>query len=599
MNISLNTSKINRQGPEDFYPIRGNLTFRKLMGFLPAMFATNISALLLITVDGLVAGNLVGDKALSSISILEPAVILVGAMTVIFSSGASAVLSVRMGDADTEGILRAKKATKFVSIAAAIVLSIIQIPLVMLIINSYDLSGEMRSLVISYAIGIMISNPFGLISTISTYEIQIMGRMKMLMGLSIVEGVTNLVLDIVFMGPCNMGVAGAGYGTACACIVRCLLSVYFLHNKTDIYKTGDTKASATDIREIVQRGLPEGVYQLIVACQSYFFIQILFMYFGDDGGTIKAVCAFCYSLINVLMSSVQGCMRPLMGLMSGAKNRQGTRKLMKQGMILVFILSGIMIILVEALPEQFYRLHGIMEIPEGGVESLRIYALCIGVLGLNAIFRLYFSNSDLHRFSSILTLAGNSTMPVFAYALGIVFPAPVVWLAYLLSASLIFFVSFAKYMAYIKKEKMKEKDIESLYMSVKPEKAIEASKMIQQYAQDNGYSLKLANRARLCMEEMVAYSVEASGRVEVENQIMISFSESEVVFMMIDDGRCIVFDEDREKQRMITDNYALLKKLAASVQYQYVLNLNYTIIKFVTDASLISDAGSDTGAASD
>ena len=41
-----------------------------------------------------------------------------------------------------------------------------------------------------------------------------------------------------------------------------------------------------------------------------------------------------------------------------------------------------------------------------------------------------------------------------------------------------------------------------------------------------------------------------------------------------------LFDEDKEKQRVITDNYALLKKMARSMQYQYVLNLNHTILKF-------------------
>lgn len=31
---------------------------------------------------------------------------------------------------------------------------------------------------------------------------------------------------------------------------------------------------------------------------------------------------------------------------------------------------------------------------------------------------------------------------------------------------------------------------------------------------------------------------------------------------------------------MITDNYALLKRVSKSMQYQYVLNLNHTMLKF-------------------
>ena len=43
---------------------------------------------------------------------------------------------------------------------------------------------------------------------------------------------------------------------------------------------------------------------------------------------------------------------------------------------------------------------------------------------------------------------------------------------------------------------------------------------------------------------------------------------------MIDDGQCIALNEDRETEELITDNYGLLMKLAKSVEYQYILNVN-------------------------
>ena len=40
------------------------------------------------------------------------------------------------------------------------------------------------------------------------------------------------------------------------------------------------------------------------------------------------------------------------------------------------------------------------------------------------------------------------------------------------------------------------------------------------------------------------------------------------------------FNENEETQELITDNYTLMRKVAKSVEYQYVLNLNYTIFRF-------------------
>ena len=577
--VSYNTQKQN--APEEYYPIKGTLTFQKLLEFLPAMIATNLSTLLLITVDALVAGNLVGEEALSSISVFQPVTIFIGVVTAAVSTGISTVLSNRIGNADTKGIERAKRAAKTVTVAAALLVSVIQLPLVYGIIYSYDLSEILLPLVISYATGIMISTPFGLISAIGVYELQIMGRMKALMWLSVFEGLTNLALDVLFAGPLGLGVAGIGYGTAVACMLRSVATVTYLYRKTDIYRAEKGKTELSDIREILSKGLPEAAYMLVSAIQDYAIMRILIVYFGDDGGTINAVCMFCYSLTNVLMSSVQGSLRPLVGLLSGAQMRKGVRNLMRQGIAVIIAMAGICVVFIETDPVFFFHLHGVSDVPEGGVTSLRFYALCIVFLGVNAIFRMYFANRGAQRFSTMITIVGNSLTPLFAAMLGAMVSAPVIWLSYLFSALIILIANIIRYVIRTRRDnRTDEADIMRLYMSVEPENAISASKSIQKFASEHGYSLRLANRARLCMEEMVAYSVKASGKNEVKNQIMICFLKDEVIFMMLDDGECIVLDGDKEKQSMITDNYVLMKKVAKSMQYQYVINLNHTILKF-------------------
>ena len=566
---------------EKKYRLSKDFTFSKLLEYLPPMIVTNISTLLLITVDGIVAGNLVGEDALSAISIFGPVDTFIGAITAVVSTGASAVLSSRIGEVDNGRIMQAKKAVKFLSLLVPLLLSVIQIPLVLGIIVSYHLPENMMSLVVAYSIGIMISNPFGMLSAISVNEIQIMGKMKILMKLALMEGIMNLALDILFTGVFHMGVAGTGYGTAAACICRCIVTVIYLYKETDIYKTGDTKIVFSDIYEIISKGLPEAASMLVIVMQNYVFIRIILQSFGPDGGTIKGVCTFCYSLANVLMSSVQGAVRPLVGLLNGSENRKGVRSLMRQGAVIIILLSGVVIIMFETVPAFFYRIHGVKTVPAGGESSLRIYALCIGILGINTLFRLFFSTRGLQKFSTTLTLAGNCAMPLSAYFLSTYCSASSIFFSYLIAAVIILCVNILRFrMLKAEDEKNEKGNKRRIYLSVEPESAIDASKMVQDYALENGYSLELANRARLCMEEMVAYSVRADRSKKVRNQIMFSFTDEDVLFTMLDDGACIIFDEDEEKREMITDNYALLKKVSKSMQYQYVLNLNHTMLKF-------------------
>ena len=122
---------------EKKYFLSGDLTRKKLFSFLPALILTNISTALLISVDSLVAGNMISADALASISFYSPVSNIIGAITAIISTGSATLLSLRVGDVDSDGILRTKKLIANISVIAAIIVSLLQIPIVFFIINTY------------------------------------------------------------------------------------------------------------------------------------------------------------------------------------------------------------------------------------------------------------------------------------------------------------------------------------------------------------------------------------------------------------------------------------------------------------------------------
>ena len=73
-------------------------------------------------------------------------------------------------------------------------------------------------------------------------------------------------------------------------------------------------------------------------------------------------------------------------------------------------------------------------------------------------------------------------------------------------------MSYARFYGWLAKDR---KEIEEngedivLYMSVKSDEAVEASRELRNFAKKYGISDKTAYRVALCMEEMVAYVKEA------------------------------------------------------------------------------------------
>ena len=401
------------------------------------------------------------------------------------------------------------------------------------------------------------------------------------MVLAIIEGLTNLGLNVFFVGVLDLGVAGTGFGTACANIVRCACTLIYLFKKTDMYSFRDAHWTAADLKELIKKGLPDASSIFINAIITYVMAHIIILYFGQDGGVIKGVLSFLYSIVFVISSSIQGSTRPLVGLLNGIKDRRGIIVLIQQGVNLSLIFVGLLSLIFCLFPEWFYSIQGVKDIPEGGILSVRFYAFYFVFTTIDSLFRMYFASAGNPRFSTILTLAGNALVPGVAYLLGRFFAPPYIWLSYLIVESLILIVNLIRYIRMALIEKKRETDSEdAIYLSVKPKEACEAATMVQEYAIDMGYSEKIAKRARLCMEEMVAYSVKATKARRVRNQIVFHFSDKGISFMMLDDGECIPFNNDEEETSYMIDNYKLLKRLSKKLKYQYILDMNYTLLQF-------------------
>lgn len=587
------------------YRRKGSLTRRKLLEFIPTMTVTHLSLLLINTVDKVVAGNFIGPEAINSISIFYPLLLLTSTFSTVTAVGISTNLSGAMGSNDAKGLAHIKGAGVQVMVLSAIAAGIIQIPIVWGIILSYGVSGELSSMIWQYAIGYMICTPLSLVSSVGTLQLQIAGRMRVIMALTLAEGGFNLVFDLLFVAGFHMGVAGAGFGTACSNLIRCTATVIYIAKNTDFYKGDGQRLSLRDVRTILASGVPEASFSLMVAFQNYCILRIILYSLGDAGGVIYGVCIFCLNLVNVLLIGIQSGVRPLMGLFSGAGDKQGLRELMRQGFLCVLVCAGITSAFIIFFPASFYYFHGVREIPAGGLLAVQLYAIPFVLRGFDYLLRLYFSNRKDLRFATILTVVGNGTLPLFALVIALAnVAAPFIFLAYTFTELLVFGLSAKRYIYWSALDRKEDTEDVVLYMTVRQEDAVEASQHIRQFAEEHGIDHRISYRAALCMEEMVSYIQQAetaaspSARTKkavsailgaevsfpphsesISVDVLLRFESSHsAVFITLDDGAFIALDQDEETHQLITDNYSLIKKVAISVEYQYILNMNYTKI---------------------
>ncbi|MCR4611127.1 MAG: polysaccharide biosynthesis C-terminal domain-containing protein [Lachnospiraceae bacterium] len=583
---------------------KGNLMQRKILEYLPAMLITNISNLLLISVDGLVVGNMIGKEAYASVNIFEPVISLIGAFSILLSAGISTSLSTAIGTNSQKEINRVRGASFHYMIIMIAFFTVIQIPFVYFIIDSYSLNTLIHELMWQYAIGIMIATPLGMVSTIGVFQLQIIGKMKVIMSLSLMEGGVNLVLNILFIGVFNMGISGAGYGTACANLLRASATVIYLARHTDIYRTSGYKPRFRDFLEITRIGAPDFAYSIMMAFQTYCMTKILLNEFGTDGGVIKGVAFFSLSVTSVFINGLKGAMRPLVGLLSGADDRVGLSKLVEFGSIFSVIGDGVFVAVVMFFPEFFFRVNGITDIPDGGITALRFFSLFFIARGLNSIIGLVLANRKDSSFVTRLNFVGYALLPALAFVISIIAPGQWLWLSYLITETFILIVLILRYSWWKHKDISEDYNNDQdmvLYMTVKPNQAITASRAIRKFADDYEINPKISYRVALCMEEMVAYANSirdmdednkrtrqkragrhfSTSQEEYSVQLMVRFKgKNAATFTMLDDGQSIQLDVDEKERELTTGNYEVIRRLSKSFDYQYILDMNYSTIRF-------------------
>ena len=273
-------------------------------------------------------------------------------------------------------------------------------------------------------------------------------------------------------------------------------------------------------------------------------------------------------------------MRPLASLFNNAKDYDSLRVLMRQCFRSNLIFMAIIIGLCEFFPNLFFLIHG-MKVSSNEFFMLRIFALSFIFVGFNNMFCLFFTIKGKIKHTTIFTILGSASLPLFAYVITLTGPGEWLWLSYSLTEVLILIANLLLYKRILLQD-YKEEDASAglLYLSVSPDQAIAASDMIKEFADSNGYDRRLSSRIRLCMEEMVAYAVKSQKKRDLNILVTVKFMEDEARFMMLDDGECIALDKEEETRTLITDNYGLLKKVAKSFQYQYILNMNYSVFTF-------------------
>lgn len=415
--------------------ISAEFTFIKLLKFtLPSMIMMIFLSLYTI-VDGFFVARFVGTNALSAINIVYPLISLFVAIGIMFSAGGSAFVAKKLGENKKDEASKDFSLIILSGFIFSVILSVISIIFIDPIIITLGANEEIFKYCKDYLIILLIFAPLSVLQMEFEYFFITAGKPGISLLLGIFAGLTNMILDYIFIVPLNMGIAGAAYATAASYCIPAIGGLIYFSRKSGWLYFSSFKFNLNVILKSASNGSSEMVSNLAASVITFIFNILMMKFAGPDGVAAITVILYIQFVMTALYLGFSRGVTPIISYNLGMRNFIYMRKLLKMCWIFIFISSVSVFIFAEAMS------HFTAAIFASGNESvfkltkqgMNIFSISFLFAGINIFASALFTalsdgkNSAIISFARtfIFTIAGIFIMTHFFGILGIWLSVPI------------------------------------------------------------------------------------------------------------------------------------------------------------------------------
>ena len=380
--------------------------FSLLQFALPTMVMMVFMSLYTI-VDGIFLSRLVGSNALSALNIVFPIINILMAIGIMLATGGSAVIAKKLGEGKEEEARRDFTFLIVAGVAGGLLMmaigTIFLEELCKVLGSTKILLGDCKTYL---QISLFFAPACMLQLLFQTFFVTA-GRPNIGLTMTILGGVTNILMDYVLMGPAQMGIAGAALATGFGQLVPAIIGLlYFSFSRHSLFFTMP-KADFKMLLQSCMNGSSEMVSNLSSAIITYLFNIIMLRLLGEDGVAAITIVLYGQFLFNALYLGFSMGVAPVISFNYGSGNRQLLQKV--YGICLKFVPVSSLIVAILALLFTpvivgifTSREEGIYEI---AVHGFFLFSFNYFLAGMNIFASAMFTALSNGKISAIISFA--------------------------------------------------------------------------------------------------------------------------------------------------------------------------------------------------
>lgn len=371
-----------------------HFTYKKLLRFVLPSIVMMIFTSIYGVVDGLFVSNYVGKTAFVAVNLIMPFLMAISALGFMIGTGGSAIVAKTLGEGKKKQANEYFSMLVYLTLIGGIVLSALGILFSPLIARGLGADGALLTNCVLYARITLLSMPAFMLQNVFQSFFVTAEKPKLGLGVIVIAGVTNMVLDFLLVGVFQIGLAGAAFATVTSeCIGGLFPILYFARKNSSLLKLGRTHFNGKIFLCACGNGSSELMTNLSSSIvNSLYNIQLMNLA-GENGvaafGTIMYVN---FIFIAIFLGYSIGS-APLVSYHYGAGNHDELKNLFQKSLRLIGIWGLMLFILAQLIARPLAAIFvgydaDLFSMTQNG---FRIYCIAYLINGFNIYGSSFFT----------------------------------------------------------------------------------------------------------------------------------------------------------------------------------------------------------------
>ena len=324
-------------------PLSDRFSYGKLLRFTLPSIVMLVFTSIYSVVDGFFVSNFVGKTPFSAVNFIFPFLMILGALGFMFGTGGGALIAKTMGEGNTERANRLFSLVIYTSAVGSVMLAILGIALVRPLASALGAEGQLLEDSVVYGRINLVAIPAFILQCEFQCLFPTAGKPTLGLYVTVAAGLTNIVLDALFVAILPWGLEGAAAATALSqCVGGVIPLIYFSRPNGSFLRLGKTGLDGRALLKICANGSSELMSSISASVVSMLYNTQLLRYAGEDGIAAYGVLMYVSFVFQAIFIGYAVGSAPLVGYHYGAQNQSEVKGLLEKSLVLVSVFSALM-----------------------------------------------------------------------------------------------------------------------------------------------------------------------------------------------------------------------------------------------------------------